>query len=370
MSAWKGCQGFALADKDRGDHRRRTIVTLVGEGKAVTTSLALTRRRSRARRIMIRLAWAVGILGVMIISCAIILWNWPTGFYWISTYAGRTAAGLRLEELEVDGLRTPTLDGGPTESSDQLILERTPILFLHGWGTGKEAMLSEMRWFGRSRRVIAPDLPGFGDNPFPIDRAVFDVTRYLKWIEEFRVTAKLGRIDLVGESMGGALAAAYAASYPDSVRRLVLQAPAGVRAPKTNAFMREIEDGGNPLLIETGEDFDRVVGLCFVDPPPIPTPFKNYLVNRAISNRLKMPEMIESMRSFLVEGNEQILGLIRAPTLILYGDQDEITDASMLEVYRDGIANSHGVLIPGAGHVIMYDAPKQTIREIAGFLDQ
>jgi glycyl-tRNA synthetase beta chain len=48
---------------------------------------------------------------------------------------------------------------------------------------------------------------------------------------------------------------------------------------------------------------------------------------------------------------------------------DKITDASLLNVYRDGIRNSTGVLIEGAGHVIFYDAPQETFRAISAFLD-
>jgi pimeloyl-ACP methyl ester carboxylesterase len=79
--------------------------------------------------------------------------------------------------------------------------------------------------------------------------------------------------------------------------------------------------------------------------------------------------MVNTLQSFLLNGNAEILGSIRAPTLILYGTADKITDASLLNVYRDGIRNSTGVLIEGAGHVIFYDAPKETFRAISAFLD-
>ena len=169
--------------------------------------------------------------------------------------------------------------------------------------------------------------------------------------------------------MGGALAAAYAAAYPDSVRRVVLQSAAGLEAPKVNAFMRDVAAGKNPLLIASSSDFDRVINLCFAKPPPIPTPFKTVLIDRSIAHLPKQREMIVALQDFLMHGNRDILGSIRAPTLILYGTADKITDASLLDVYRDGIRNSTGVLIEGAGHVIFYDAPKETFRAISAFLD-
>lgn len=325
--------------------------------------------KSRVRRVFFRLLKVVAIVVAVSVAGGVILWNWPTAFYTVATALGRFSSGVRLEEIIVRGIATPTLDGGVSSPNAPLQPDRTPILFLHGWGTSKEAMMSEMKWFVSTRRVIAPDLPGFGANALQPDQPALDGDGYVKWIEEFRIAANLGRIDVVGESMGGALAAAYAAAYPDSVRRIVLQSAAGLEAPKVNAFMRDVQSGKNPLLIASSSDFDRVIGLCFAKPPPIPTPFKQFLVDRAISNLPQQKEMAKALQSFLMNGNAGILGSIHAPTLILYGTADQITDSSLLNVYRDGIRNSTAVLIEGAGHVVFYDAPKETFRAMTAFLD-
>ncbi len=320
-----------------------------GEGVSQTTDDSNRQqpmRRTKRKLFAVALR-SLALLLAIVICTAVLLWNWPLGFYKVATFAGRLGAGVSLRYVDVERMRTPLLDSGATLTGDSPQEQPTAILFLHGWGTSKEAMLGEMRWFARTRRVIAPDLPGFGENPISPDQPAFTATDYLRWIEALRIALNLGRIDVVGESMGAALAAAYAAAYPDSVRRIVLQSPAGVRAPRTNAFMTAVERGENPLIIESGQDFDRVLRLCFVKPPPVPAPFKAYLVERALSQRQKHGELIETMREFLLKGNEAILSSIKAPTLILYGDRDQITDSSMLDVYRDGIPGAEGVLIPG-----------------------
>ena len=323
------------------------------------------------KRTAIRLMKVVGIVAVWLLIFGIILWNWPTGFYTLATAVARATSGLHLKYVQVRGIPTPVLEGGENadDSTDSAQIQRTTILFVHGWGTSKEAMMGEMGWFNSTRRVIAPDLPGFGDNPLQDGQPALDGAGYVKWLEDFRVAAKLGRVDVVGESMGAALAAAYAAAYPDSVRRIVLQSAAGLVAPHSNTFMSKISAGENPLLIENGDDFDRVIGLCFAKPPPIPKPYKAFLVARALSMQNRQLEMITAMRDFLLRGNTDILGLIRAPTLIIYGSADQITDASLMDVYRAGIAHSTGLIIPGAGHVVFYDAPQQTYRAIKDFLD-
>ena len=327
-------------------------------------------KRSRLRR-WIRRA-LVGLAAVVVIATVIgvTIWNWPTGFYAVTTWLGRNATGLSLVMVDVNGDVTPTLEGGPDRSGTAGKSSRTPVLLLHGWGTSKEAMMAQMAWLGRDRRVVAPDLPGFGDHPLRLDQEALDGAAYVEWIERFRLAAGLGKVDVLGESMGGALAAAYAAKYPQSVRRIVLEAPAGVHPPVMNAFMREVSEGKNPLRIANGEDFDRVLDLVFVSPPPVPTPFKRYLVDRAIRDLPRQEEMINAIRAFLLGGNDAVLSTISAPTLILYGSADRVTDPSMLAVYRDGIRGSTGVLIPGAGHVVFHDAPREVYREVMGFLNR
>lgn len=314
------------------------------------------------------------LIGVLSITLGtVVLWNWPTGFYRVATAIGRFACGVKRTTVAVRGVEVPTLDSAPSEPAEQPDSTQkclTPILFLHGYGTSKEAMLREMDWFSRSRRVIAPDLPAFGENPLAPNQPALDGAGYVRWIEEFRVAANLGRVDVVGESMGGAFAAAYAATYPDSVRRLVLQSAAGVRAPRANAVMTSVARGENPLEISCDSDFDRVVGLCFAHPPFIPAPMRTYLVARALSQQSRSAEVIDGLREFLQCGVEPLLPAIKAPTLILYGDADAITDCSMLAVYSSGIAGSHALLIPSAGHVIFADAPTEARREVSNFLDR
>ncbi len=325
--------------------------------------VATTAKRSTVWRIARRVGIGLAALVVVVALAGTILWNWPAGFYGFSTFLGRIACGVRLESIVVNGTPVATLMSSEQENA-------TPILFLHGYGTSKEAMFAEMRWFSKTREVIAPDLPGFGDNPLKEGEAPLTGEQFVQWIEAFRIAASLDQIDLVGESMGGALAAAYAATYPTAVGRLVLQSPAGVRPPHENAVMEAIARGENPLDIHNKADFDRVLALCFVRPPPVPAPIRKYLVAKSAQRCLRHPEILSTFGPFLVSGVEPMLSSITAPTLILYGDQDKITDCSMLEVYSKGIAGSQSLLIRGAGHVAFSDAPREVRAALIKFLDR
>ncbi len=318
------------------------------------------RRRAARMRWVLRALFVV-LLALVVAVCA--LWQWPAGFYGFSTFLGRIACGVRLESIVVNGTPVATLTSSEKENA-------TPILFLHGYGTSKEAMLMQMRWFSRSRRVIAPDLPGFGENPLAKDAAPLTGEQYVKWIENFRVAANIPRVDLVGESMGGALAAAYAATYPGAVRRIVLQSPAGLKPTRMNAVMHSLEQGENPLDVRTEEDFDEALKLCFVHPPPVPGPIRAHLTRKSAERVANHPEMLRALGPFLLGGVTDLLGSIEAPTLVLFGDQDQITDCSMLTAYVEGVRGAEGMLIRGAGHVIFSDAPGEVRAAVTEFLDR
>ncbi len=80
--------------------------------------------------------------------------------------------------------------------------------------------------------------------------------------------------------------------------------------------------------------------------------------------------MLRVLGPFLVGGVAPLLGSIDAPTLILFGDQDQVTDPSMLPGYVDGIRGAQGMLIGGAGHVVFSDAPEAVHSAITEFLDR
>lgn len=106
----------------------------------------------------------------------------------------------------------------------------TPVVLLHGSGPGVSAwanwrlLLPEL---SRSRRVIAPDLAGFGFTDRP-ERVTYAMETWVRQVADLFDALELDRADLVGNSFGGALALAFAIRNPERVRRLVLMGSVGV----------------------------------------------------------------------------------------------------------------------------------------------
>ena len=291
------------------------------------------------------------------------LWNWPAGFEWTVRRLGGLAFGLTTSTVPVGEQTWPVMERAADGSAPGL----PPLLLLHGFGTSKEAMtmVAAMR---PEQRVIAPDLPGFGDHPLP-DGVTPDAQWYVEQVDLLRAAMGIERMDLGGTSMGGALATAYAIAHPDRVERLVLLAPAGVNPPVRNDFMKLADTGANPLDIQSRDDLVRIMGMVFKRPPPVPEPLLAAMVERAQRLRPSTLRIVAALRPFLEGGLDGQLGGVLAPTLVLYGDEDRVTDPSMARIFGDGIRLSTVVLVPDAGHVPFSDAPEAVRNAMQSFLD-
>ena len=182
----------------------------------------------------------------------------------------RRYARLQLREVTVGGHVVPYLEGGRGE----------PLLLLHGFAANKDHWTLVAPYLTRHYRVIAPDLPGFGDASRHA-AASYDLDTQVARIAAFAEALGLARFHLGGNSMGGYLAAFFTLAHPERVTSLWLLAPAGVLSAAPSPLLRLVEAGENPLITRTAADFDRALELCFVTPPPTPARFKLPLLARA-----------------------------------------------------------------------------------------
>src|SRR5205085_1657947 len=134
-----------------------------------------------------------------------------------------------------------------------------PLLFLHGAGfTGRWLRFHEA--LAQGADVIAPEHPGFGATPDQEWAETFDdlVLHY----DDLRATLGLDEpFDLVGYSLGGWIAAAYAVTYPRALRSLTLIVPVGLEPPSADIFGMLPEQ-----LIATMFNDLANVGEVMVDP--------------------------------------------------------------------------------------------------------
>ena len=110
-----------------------------------------------------------------------------------------------------------------------------PVLFIHGSGPGVSAWANwrlALPVIAQDRRVIAPDMVGFGYTDRPVNIA-YTMDTWVQQALDLLDALELPQVDLVGNSFGGALALALAIRAPERVRRLVLMGSVGVPFPIT-----------------------------------------------------------------------------------------------------------------------------------------
>ncbi|UCJ15891.1 alpha/beta fold hydrolase [Pseudomonas sp. MM211] len=269
-------------------------------------------------------------------------------------------AGLHERRVTVNGLEISYYEGGPKSAET--------VLLVHGFGADKSTWL----WFAQELteryHVIIVDLPGFGASSRP--NGSYDVGTQTERLATFIDALAIRRLHLVGHSMGGHIAALYAARYPQQVSSLALMANAGISAPKRSAFFERLEvQGDNPLLVESTPQFDQLLDWLFVAPPQLPERIHQYLAQRAIGDSAHQRQVFDHLQQRYLP-LEPELPRISAPTLLLWGDQDRILDVSSIEVMKPLLAKSSVVIMKGCGHAPMIERPEETATHFLTFIDE
>ena len=189
--------------------------------------------------------------------------------------AERSAGGLKQRSIEVKGLRIEYLEGG---KGDALVL-------LHGFGANKDNWNRIGKYLTPHFRVIAPDLPGFGESS-PDPEGDYTISAQAKRVKAFVQALGIKSLHLCGSSMGGNIAGAYASNYPKDLKSLLLIAPGGVASSEPSEMDRQLKAGKpNPLVVRSVEDYERLLDLVFVKRPFIPHAIKKHFIQEAIEHQ-------------------------------------------------------------------------------------
>ncbi len=290
----------------------------------------------------------------------------------------RAFAGARRRTIEVAGHRWRYLDAGHSKPRRRNSVfapdpQRKTIVLVHGFTGGKENWLQLMRVLARRYRVIAPDLPGWGESErhagadYGANAQVERLAAFLRALPRI-VGAEGPPALLVGHSMGGQLAGLLAARHPALVEKLVLMSASGVLFEE-NAFGLGVLAGENPFAVNDRADLRRFLGIVFAKPPFVPWPFDEALVRLrrqdSVFEQVVLDDIGRGPDAFALQAE---LPAIRAPVLLLWGRDDRVIDSSAAAVFHAGLNDSRCVLLNGCGHMPMMERTAETAAALEDFL--
>ena len=244
---------------------------------------------------------------------------------------------------------------------------------MHGLGGQWQNWLENIPRLAQERRVIAPDLPGFGVSEMPRDR--ISISGYGKVVDALIEHLGIERADVVGNSMGGFVASEVAIQFPQRVERLVLVSAAGISSAsvsRTPALtVGRIATAVTAYTAARHQaiarrPWTRHFALAFVARHP--SKLRADLVWEGFMKGAGKPGFDDALRACLEYDFRDRLPEIACPTLIIWGEDDAILPAHDAQEFERLIPDARKLLMRDTGHVSMLERPDAFNEALMSFL--
>jgi pimeloyl-ACP methyl ester carboxylesterase len=254
-------------------------------------------------------------------------------------------------------LRSTTVFGNAVRYYD--IGSGPPLLLIHGIGGDADEWAFCFEALSKFRRVIALDQLGFGRSDKP--RIRYTIAAFVEQVHGLLRNLEIDRATLVGNSLGGWIAASFALRFPQAVDRLVLVDSAGAWGDATPLPI--------DLRVSTYEHLREIFNLVFYDHSLV----KNELVQLAYQQHLQRGDSatIDSVLRELASDHERLddtVGALQIPTLIVWGEQDAMIPLEIGQRLHRLIPGSKLAVIPECGHLPALEKPAEFVRSVLEFL--
>lgn len=233
--------------------------------------------------------------------------------------------------------------------------DRTALIFLHGVGSNKSVWQPQLEHFGRTRRTLAFDYPGYGESQFR-DGATRD--DYAGAILSAMTALGIEKAHICGLSLGGVVAIAMHAAAPEQCASLILADTFAVHPQGQAIYDRSIAASHDMRGLAEAR-----VGALLVS--------QDAALRQSVIETMAAidPEAYRlGARAVWLADQTERAAAIRTPTQVVVGDEDAITPTALSEELATLIPNSRLDVIHGASHLANLDRPDEFNRAIDDFL--
>jgi pimeloyl-ACP methyl ester carboxylesterase len=265
--------------------------------------------------------------------------------------------------IRIDGINVHYRDEGNKNDSLPIVLIHGTSSSLHTWDSIVPALLNK-------KRIIRLDIPAFGlTGPHP--GREYSIAFYNQFIDSFLSTLGVQQYIIAGNSLGGSIAWNQALSYPQKVKQLIL-----------------INSGGYPKKNEKGNIGFKLASMPIIGDVLVkftPRSLIRKSVEDVYADKSKVNEqLVQRYYDLLLrEGNRQAtldifkqrkyassekIKSIHTPTLIIWGEEDQLIDVSNAYLFKKDIQGSELVIIPKTGHVPMEENPSVFLTALNKFI--
>ena len=262
--------------------------------------------------------------------------------------------------LDVAGLRLHVRDSGPKAAP--------AVILLHGFGASLHTWEPWTQGLQSDHRVIRFDLPGSGLST-PDPTGDYSDARSLHVLVALMDTLGVARASVVGHSIGGRIAWTFAALHPERVDKLVLVSPDGFASPG-------FEYGRKPEVPASVKLMRYALPKALLRMSLAPAYANPATMTDALATRYHDLMLAPGSRDALIARMEQtvlidpapLLKRIRAPTLLLWGEQDGMIPFANSADYMKVVPHITQVSLKGVGHVPHEEAAEASLVPVAAFL--
>jgi triacylglycerol lipase len=268
------------------------------------------------------------------------------------------------QEVAMNGKRTAfTFNAGGNSVACLKVGSGSPLIIVHGLGGHKEDFLAVMDELAPRHTVYACDMLGFGQSSR--NAPSVGIGAQAEVIKALADTEKLARPAVAGNSLGGWVAATFAAKYPERIAKLILIDAAGLKVTLS---------GPPPVNFAPGtvDEMQKLLQTVIASPFAHGKEF----AAKALADFKASGEAETLGKLFAGFANpdskdrvlDEVLPDVKAPTLVIWGAKDGLFPVALADVVAGGVKGSQKMILANASHFSQIDDPKGLSSAIQAFL--